>query len=407
MAGFRLLARSAVAAAAVAIFAALFAVAHPEDAHVDGSPEVALQRRAAQLARRDAAAQCASSLARRDDNFAEPSERLFRRAVEAGAVPETFSLRRRASASCTADPEITAGPYYINGYIHRDNIVESQEGFLLLLEITFMDIATCSPLVGAAVEFWNCNVTGFYSGFGGSSECIHGSGSGSTCMTSQETFLRGWVYTDDSGVAEMTTMFPSFYDGRAPHLHMAIHTGGSEAENGTYVGGGYRHIAQLFPGDTAALAVYQVESGPYYSYYTANKDTYVSTDDDTIRSGANYEDYGNLDLTQISSSDLSKGYVGTVTVYVDTTASYSDPSTNYYDSSVSFESAATSVSGVDVTTATASGSSTTATVSTTTGSSSSSSTGKSSSTSGATKATNSFFLALSAIVVAAIPIQVL
>ncbi|KAJ1560589.1 hypothetical protein HK405_006576 [Cladochytrium tenue] len=365
--------------ATVLAVAALQAVAHPEGDDVNQlSPEVVLRRRASQLARRDAAAQCAASLARRDDGGSSGRwERLYKRAIAAGADPATFSLSRRAT-SCTADPEITAGPYYINGFIRRDNIMEDQAGFPLLLEISFMDIATCSALEGAAIEFWNCNATGTYSGFDGATACLHGSGSGSSsCMTSQETFLRGWVYTDSNGVAEMTTVYPGFYEGRAPHIHMAIHTGGSEADNGTYVGGGYRHFAQLFPGDTVSLAVYQVVTGPYYSYYEANKDTYVSTDDDSVRTGADYENYGNLDLTPISSSDLSKGYVGTVAVYVDTSATYSDPSTNYYDSSVSFISAATSISGVDLTSLTGTGGSATATGST-------SATSKSS-TSGATK----------------------
>ncbi|KAI9329905.1 Intradiol ring-cleavage dioxygenase [Zopfochytrium polystomum] len=304
---------------------------HDEHAHDAGDEAVALFRREQALARREAAAACHASLTARDE---ATHARLARRALSLGTDPSTLAPALARRASCVVDPETTGGPYYINGLIQRSNMTENQPGVALVLDVSVVDIASCSPLVDAAVEFWSCNATGYYSGFTGISpstnqqvgSCVNGgtsSGSGpgaSGCLTDELTFLRGFVLTDDNGVAEMTTIFPGFYNGRTPHIHVTVHTGGSVGSDGTYVGGEFRHIGQLFPGDEAATSVYSIASLPYYSLGT----DFIKLADDQVASKEGYSGYGILSLTNMGST-IAQGMIGAVTIYVDSTATQKDP----------------------------------------------------------------------------------
>ena len=47
-----------------------------------------------------------------------------------------------------------------------------------------------------------------------------------------ESWLRGGWYTDAKGMVEMTTIYPGFYAGRAPHIHLMVHTNWSQSDNG-------------------------------------------------------------------------------------------------------------------------------------------------------------------------------
>ena len=47
-----------------------------------------------------------------------------------------------------------------------------------------------------------------------------------------ETFLRGGWYTDSNGMVEVTTVYPGFYDGRTPHVHIMVHKDWTQSENG-------------------------------------------------------------------------------------------------------------------------------------------------------------------------------
>ena len=49
---------------------------------------------------------------------------------------------------------------------------------------------------------------------------------------SSETFLRGGWYTDSNGIVEVTTVYPGYYDGRTPHVHIMVHKDWTESTNG-------------------------------------------------------------------------------------------------------------------------------------------------------------------------------
>ena len=50
-----------------------------------------------------------------------------------------------------------------------------------------------------------------------------------------ETWLRGGWYTDANGIVEIDTIYPGFYPGRAPHIHIMVHKDWAQAANGCVV----------------------------------------------------------------------------------------------------------------------------------------------------------------------------
>jgi protocatechuate 3,4-dioxygenase beta subunit len=146
------------------------------------------------------------------------------RAVESGAV------------SCVLTPELTEGPYYIDGEKLRRDIREGHAGTLLTLRLRVLDASTCKPIRNAAVDIWHCDANGDYSGFGNA--------------TGNRTFLRGVQRTDATGLAVFKTIYPGWYRGRAVHIHVKAHVGGRVV-----------HTGQLFFPDSVSDAVYK--QAPY------------------------------------------------------------------------------------------------------------------------------------------------
>ena len=55
---------------------------------------------------------------------------------------------------------------------------------------------------------------------------------GTNQFDTSETFLRGGWNTDSNGVVEITTIYPGFYTGRTPHVHIMVRTNWTESTNG-------------------------------------------------------------------------------------------------------------------------------------------------------------------------------
>ena len=69
---------------------------------------------------------------------------------------------------------------------------------------------------GAAVDVWQCDAMGVYSGF---RDRI-----GGLYDARGSAFLRGWELTDANGVVRFHTIYPGWYPGRAVHIHFKIRT---------------------------------------------------------------------------------------------------------------------------------------------------------------------------------------
>jgi hypothetical protein len=116
------------------------------------------------------------------------------------------------TSSCILQPEVTQGPYYVNGELIRQNLTEDQDGVPLVLEIQIIDTSICEPVPALFIDIWNCNSTGVYSGVVAS-----GNGNSNDTANLDTTFLRGIQQTDASGVVQFETIFPGHYTGESSH----------------------------------------------------------------------------------------------------------------------------------------------------------------------------------------------
>jgi protocatechuate 3,4-dioxygenase beta subunit len=198
----------------------------------------------------------------------------------------------RASAACVLTPEVTAGPYYIANHITRRNITDGQAGMPLRLRLTVQDTSSCRAISGANVEVWHANAHGAYSGYSGAQSPGAGPGGHVTPNTSTR-FLRGHQVTDASGLAIFDTIYPGWYQGRAPHIHVKVHVGGSVV-----------HTGQLFFSDVLSDAVYR--SGAYASH--GQPDTTDAADSIYRQAGG--------ESAQLAISKSGTGYVGAITMGV-------------------------------------------------------------------------------------------
>lgn len=217
-----------------------------------------------------------------------------------GTVSTTSPTSTEPQA-CVLSPELTAGPYHLDGHLMRSDITEDRPGTPVEFRVKVLALPECEPLAGAAVDIWHCDAGGEYSGFNGNSlEATQTQG------TNEYTFLRGVQLTGDDGVAVFKTIFPGWYEGRAVHIHLKVLEGGTSAK--TYNGGHVAHVGQAFFDEPLTAQLLKAEP---YSDHTGSRTT---NDDDSI-----YRQAGTSAITKMTASEDGK-YVGEFTVMVDPTA---------------------------------------------------------------------------------------
>lgn len=191
----------------------------------------------------------------------------------AGSLALTPISAFSATPECSLMAEQEEGPYYVDDQTLRREITEGKPGVPLQLAVMLVDAKTCKPLRNAAVDIWHCDATGVYSGFtamspdggpdgpgggrgpggpggprggfgpGGPGGPPPGGGRGARQIDATR-FLRGVQLSDESGRVEFQTLYPGWYSGRAIHIHMKAHIGGTAAQK--YAGGHVAHTGQLF-----------------------------------------------------------------------------------------------------------------------------------------------------------------
>lgn len=119
--------------------------------------------------------------------------------------------------ACILTPRETAGPFPTKNpaAFQFMDIRGDREGVSMELVLTIQDRRNnCQPLEGAIVDIWHCDKDGHYSEYGG--------------MRMQREdfteahFLRGRQITDADGNIGFQTIFPGWYPGRPPHIHVEI-----------------------------------------------------------------------------------------------------------------------------------------------------------------------------------------
>jgi protocatechuate 3,4-dioxygenase beta subunit len=195
---------------------------------------------------------------------------------EAGAGPAGVAS---GLVSCVLAPEQTEGPYYLDDDRIRRNITEGRPGAPLALRLGVVDVSSCKPIKGAAVDIWHCDAGGVYSG-----TSVQG--------TDDERFLRGIQRTDAKGVALFRTIYPGWYQGRTVHIHVMVHIGGNVV-----------HTGQLYFADTLTDAVYR-------------RSPYSSRPNRTTRNVADsiYRNGGKRSTLELAKS--GSGHVGAITMGV-------------------------------------------------------------------------------------------
>jgi protocatechuate 3,4-dioxygenase beta subunit len=181
--------------------------------------------------------------------------------------------------TCVLTPEMTQGPYYLDGDKLRRDIREGRPGTRLDLAAAVVDVSTCKPIKSAAVDIWHCDAGGTYSGFAQE-------------RTAGRTFMRGIQRTNAKGLATFTTVYPGWYSGRTVHIHVQVSLGGNVV-----------HTGQLFFPEPLTDAVYR--RAPYNR--RPNRDTRNATDS-IFRNG------GAKSMLELAKS--GSGYVATITMGV-------------------------------------------------------------------------------------------
>ena len=212
--------------------------------------------------------------------------------VGAGA---TATLASGDVLDCVVRPELTIGPYFVDGQLNRSDIRSEpsdnsvKEGVPLTLNINVASVgdSSCTPIEGAQVDIWHCDAQGQYSGV-----------SDQGFDTSGQQFLRGYQLTGVNGAVQFLTIYPGWYSGRAVHIHFTIRTQGAD-------GNDYQFTSQFFFDDTLTDQVHALEP------YASKGERDMRNSNDNIFNG------GGEQLLLTLQGDATNGFTGTMTIGLD------------------------------------------------------------------------------------------
>ena len=132
----------------------------------------------------------------------------------AGAFPAAtpWAQSRTAVGACVLTVDGDDGPFYFDSHLVRSDITEGRRGLPLELTMRIVTSPDCSPITNARADLWQADALGTYSGYD-SAEQADARG---------ETFLRGHQPTNTAGEATFNTIYPGWYPGRTPHIHLKV-----------------------------------------------------------------------------------------------------------------------------------------------------------------------------------------
>jgi protocatechuate 3,4-dioxygenase beta subunit len=227
-----------------------------------------------------------------------------------GSAPEGASstaATAAAAADCAAIPEETAGPFPGDGsngpnVLTESGVVRSDittsfgplsgaaEGTPLDIQLTVLETANgCRPYEGAAVYVWHTDRDGGYS--------LYSDG------ITDQNYLRGVQAADGSGLVTFTSIFPSAYSGRWPHIHFEVY----ESLDAATQASAKLATSQIALPEDICAEVYQLTAG--YEQSVSNL-ARVSLDTDNVFSDGYSREMGSM------SGNLGDGLTVALTVPV-------------------------------------------------------------------------------------------
>ena len=120
--------------------------------------------------------------------------------------------------TCVLWPQLDEGPYYFDPKQVSRDITGGRPGLPLKLTIKVQEFGSCKPFANARVDIWHADAGGIYSGYSGQ-------GDKQDVSTKGETYLRGTQITDAGGEVTFNTIYPGWYPGRTPHIHVKAFLG--------------------------------------------------------------------------------------------------------------------------------------------------------------------------------------
>lgn len=115
--------------------------------------------------------------------------------------------------TCVLFHQAVEGPFYFDPKLVRSDITEGRPGLPLTLVLKLIDNGSCAPIKNVRVGVWHCDAGGIYSGYPKQGDHRNFSAVG-------KQYLRGTQLTDAKGLVTFNTIYPGWYPGRTPHIHV-------------------------------------------------------------------------------------------------------------------------------------------------------------------------------------------
>lgn len=202
---------------------------------------------------------------------------------ETEVVTSTGTTNGSSAQNCVTTPTETVGPFpnqQPNSLV-RTLIQGDRVDIPLTIQLSIKNLTTgCQPLANVLVDIWHCDAEGEYSQYGGTGM--------QAANWQNANWLRGRQTTDAAGNVEYKSIFPGWYPGRAPHIHVQIYN----AAGATLL------VTQIaFPQSVCDLV------------YTTAKDYVANGKQDTTNARDNvFSDGHDLELATITGS-LTEGFI--------------------------------------------------------------------------------------------------
>jgi protocatechuate 3,4-dioxygenase beta subunit len=156
---------------------------------------------------------------------------------DAASYPDPFAA---GGATCALTCTLTQGPCWAPTAPVRQDVSEGEAGVPVRLALRVVEADGCTPVAGAEVEIWHCNIDGLYSAKDVQSLSFC---TANDAKAIASYFFRGRAITDADGKLTFDTCYPGWYPSRAIHIHFAVRRAAHAGENTTT---NAQVISQLF-----------------------------------------------------------------------------------------------------------------------------------------------------------------